>query len=79
MKVTDMEITSNLSGAYQIIALVRSDYYGDQEHLGHEDQVVQMILKLVPPESGKRWYLQITTLSLEKAETFKKKSNFSSQ
>ncbi|MBT4761933.1 MAG: hypothetical protein HOO06_09575 [Bdellovibrionaceae bacterium] len=77
LKVTDVEITSNSSGAYQVIALGRVSFYSEQQFLGHEDQVIKMILKLVPPESGKRWYLQIGSLSWEKAETFRAKSNLS--
>ena len=77
LKVTDIEITSNNDGAYRVIALGRADFYSDQQYLGHEDQVIEMILRLIPPESGKRWYLQITSLSWEKQENFKTKSNFS--
>ena len=77
LKVTDIEITSNNEGAYRVIALGRADFYSDQQYLGHEDQVIEMILRLVPPESGKRWYLQITSLSWEKQENFKTKSNYS--
>lgn len=79
LKVTDLEITSNLDGAYRVIALGKADFYADQQYLGHEDQVIEMILRLVPPESGKRWYLQINSLSWEKADTFKTKSNFSNK
>ena len=77
LKVTDVEIISNSGGAYKVTALGRVDFYADQQYLGHEDQVIQMVLKLVPPESGKRWYLQITFLSWEKAETFQTRSNLS--
>lgn len=77
LKITDIEITSNNEGAYRVIALGRADFYSDQQYLGHEDQVIEMILRLVPPESGKRWYLQITSLSWEKQENFKTKSNYS--
>ena len=77
LKVTDMEITSDLKGAYKVIALGRTDFYASQQYLGGEDQVIKMIVRLVPPESGKRWYLQIISLSWEGAETFKTKSGLS--
>lgn len=77
LKVTEIEITSDLKGAYRIIALGRADFYAEQQYLGHEDQVIEMIVRLVPPESGKRWYLQIISLSWDGAETFKTKSDLS--
>ena len=77
LKVTSIEITSDSKGAYRIIALGRADFYAEQQYLGHEDQVIKMIVRLVPPESGKRWYLQIVSLSWEGAETFKTKSDLS--
>ena len=76
-KITELEVTSDLKGAYQVVATGRVDFYANQQYLGYEDQVIQMVLKLVPPESGKRWYLQITSLQWEKAETFQTKSRLS--
>ena len=78
LKVNDIEITSDSKGAYQIIALGRTDFYTAQQYLGYEDEVIKMIVRLVPPESGKRWYLKIFSLSWEGAETFKTKSGLSS-
>ena len=77
LKVTDLEVTSDLKGSYKIVAIGRVDFYAEHQYLGHEDQIIQMILRLVPPESGKRWYLQITSLSWERAETFRAKSKLS--
>ena len=77
LKVTDMEVTSDLQGSYKVVVLGKVDFYSSHQYLGHEDQVIQMVLKLVPPETGKRWYLQITSLSWEKAETFHKRSSLS--
>ena len=77
LKVTSIEITSDSKGAYRIIALGRADFYAEQQYLGHEDQVIKMVVRLVPPESGKRWYLQIVSLSWEGAETLKTKSDLS--
>ena len=74
LTVTEKEIVSNDKGAYKVTALARADFYAGQQYLGHEDQVIEMILKLAPPESGKRWYLKITSLTWNKAETFKIKS-----
>ncbi len=77
IKIMEKKITSNESGAYKVVALVRADFYTEQQYLGYENQVVKMTMKLVPPDKEKRWYLQITSLSWEKAETFRTKSNLS--
>ena len=77
LKVIDMEIISDLKGAYKVVVLGRVDFFSDHQYLGHEDQSIQMTLKLVPPESGKRWYLQITSLSWEKVESFNKRLRIS--
>lgn len=77
LKVTKLETTSNNEGAYKIKAQGKVDFYAERQYLGAEDQVIEMVLVLVPPESGKRWYLQITSLQIEKAETFNKKTEFS--
>ena len=79
LKVTDVEIISNRNGAYKVVAMGRVDFFTSHEYLGHEDQVIQMTLKLVPPESGKRWFLQMTDLLWEKADKFNSKSSFNSQ
>ena len=64
------EITSKPNGEYQITAFARADFYAAGQALGHEDQVVEMRLKLVPPNRAKRWYLQITSLSWSKLTDF---------
>lgn len=71
------EIKTDNEGNYQVIATTRAEFYASQQYLGHEDQVVEMTLKLSPPEKGRRWYLEITGLTWGKAETFKTKNNLS--
>ena len=77
LKVTEKEIKTNEKGAFQVVALGRAEFYTGRQYLGHEDQVIEMVLKLVPPEKGKRWYLQITSLSWSKQDTFRAKSKLS--
>jgi len=77
IKIIEKKITSNERGDYKVVAMVRADFYTEQQYLGYENQVVKMTMKLVPPDKQKRWYLQITSLSWEKAETFRTKSNLS--
>ena len=74
LTVTEKEIISDDRGAYKIMALARADFYANQQYLGYENQIIEMVLKLTPPEQGKRWYLKIISLSWNRAKTFETKS-----
>ncbi len=73
LKINEKKITSNDKGVFHVVAFGRADYYVGGDYLGHEDQVIELNLTLVPPEANKRWYLQITGLSWNKLENFKAK------
>lgn len=75
MTVKSKVIKSDNNGSFQVTARVKADFYIRQQYLGHENQVVEMLLKLVPPKKGKRWYLQIKELSWFKEDTYRKKQN----
>jgi hypothetical protein len=76
-RVKSKKIISNTDGNYSITAFVRADFYASGQSLGHEDQVVEMTIKLVPPDREKRWYLQITALSWSKLESFQTRNTIS--
>lgn len=76
LTVTDKEIRTSGDGYYQVTALARKETYVNNEYLGHTDEAIEMVLQLMPPKSGKRWFLQINNLSRQKAETFKAKKGF---
>lgn len=76
LTVTDKEIRTSGDGYYQVTALARKETYVNNEYLGHTDEAIEMVLQLMPPKSGKRWFLQINSLSRQKAETFKAKKGF---
>ncbi|PIP90398.1 MAG: hypothetical protein COW79_07685 [Bdellovibrionales bacterium CG22_combo_CG10-13_8_21_14_all_38_13] len=71
------EIKTDNDGNYHVVATTRAEFYANQQYLGHEDQVIEMTMKLSPPERGRRWYLELTSLNWGKAETFKTKNNLS--
>ena len=75
LNVTQKEIKTDEKGNYRITAIGRAEFYSQNNFLGHEDQVIEMQLKLVPPESGRRWYLQITRLGWNKVEAFRAKKS----
>jgi len=76
LSINDVEITTNSDGAYKVVALAKAEFYSEQEFLGYEDQVIDMVMQLVPPKSGKRWYLEINSLSWDKAKTFRAKEKY---
>lgn len=70
LTLREREIRSDDKGAYKVVALGRAEFYGNQSYLGFEDQVIEMTLRLVAPEAGKRWTLQIESLAWNKAASF---------
>ena len=76
LTITEKEIRTTGDGYYQVTALARRDTYVNNEYLGRADEAIEMILQLVPPKSGRRWYLQINSLSRESANSFQAKKKF---
>ncbi|MGE3611002.1 MAG: hypothetical protein AB7I27_15535 [Bacteriovoracaceae bacterium] len=77
LTVMNKEIKTDNDGNYQVVATARAEFYANQQYLGHEDQVIEMSMKLTPPQKSHRWYLQLTSLSWTKADAFKTKTNLS--
>jgi hypothetical protein len=75
--ISEKEIRSNHEGKYEVTAIAKLDTFVNHEHIGTTDQVIEMVLKLVPPQAGKRWYLQIEKLESHEANTFRVKSRLS--
>jgi hypothetical protein len=71
LKVTDKEIISDEKGNYKVVAIVVRERYANNEYLGRTDEVVEMLIKLVPPKQGKRWFLQINSLTRTEANSFR--------
>lgn len=77
MTVVDKTIEADGKGNFRCVATARTDSYVNNEHIGYRDEVVDMMLELVPPEDGKRWYLQITSLSRSNRNAFQVKDQLS--
>lgn len=71
--VSEKEVSGDREGNYKAVITGRAEYYANHQYLGYEDQVIEMQLHLIPPSSGKRWYLEIATLTWNGADTFKTK------
>lgn len=76
LTVTEKEIRATGDGYYQVTALAKRDTYVNNEYIGHAEEVIEMTLQLVPPKSGRRWFLQINSLIRQNAETFKSKRRY---
>jgi hypothetical protein len=73
LTITEKEIRTTGDGLYRVTALARRDTYINNEYLGRADEAIEMILQLIPPSSGKRWYLQINSLTRQSADSFQVK------
>jgi len=73
LKIADKEIISDEKGNYKVVAIVTRERYANNEFLGKTDEVVEMIVKLMPPKQGKKWFLQITSLTRTEADSFRGK------
>ena len=77
LTINEKEIITNDDGSYKITAFARAEFYSNSNYLGHEDQVIQMDLSLTSPKAGKRWYLEISELTVSKAESFNSRKKLS--
>ena len=78
LKVTSKKIIADGQGSYQVTAFARADFYMDGQYLGHEDQVIEIQMQLVPPDNKRRWYLEIANLKWSKLDRFNTQSKFNS-
>lgn len=76
LTVTEKEIRSTGDGYYQVTALAKRDTYVNNEYIGNVEEAIEMMLQLVPPKSGKRWFLQINSLIRQNAQTFRAKRRY---
>lgn len=74
LSISEKEIRSTGDGYYQVTAIGKKDSFVNSEHLGSTDVVIEMVLKLIPPQAGKRWYLEIAKLVSQDANSFRVKS-----
>ncbi len=79
LTVVEKEIRTDRDGNYHSTVIARAEIYANRQYLGHENQVIEMDLKLVPPKKGKRWYLQISKLGWSKEESFRAKKSLLEQ
>lgn len=77
MTVIDKTIESDQKGKYRCVANVRTDSYVNNEHIGYRDEVIEMMMELVPPEDGKRWYLELSSLSRASRNSYQVKDKLS--
>lgn len=77
LSIAEKEIRTKHDGYYEVTAVAHKDSYANHEHLGTTDEVIEMVLKLIPPQAGKRWYLQIEKLESHESNAFRVKESLS--
>ena len=68
LKVTDRHIVAISQGGYRATVLALRERYANGESMGRTEEMIEMTMKLVPPERGKMWFLEITSLKRSKAD-----------
>jgi hypothetical protein len=66
--IQDKRIESDDRGRYKATVSTRTETFIAGEAIGYRNEVVEMGLRLVPPDAGRRWYLEITSLTRTSAE-----------
>ena len=54
-----------------MVAVASRERYVNNEFLGTSDEIIEMILQLVPPQKGKEWFLQINSLTRSESSSFR--------
>ena len=75
MTVLNRRIEADPGGRYRVTADVRTDSYIRSEYVGARDESVTMVLELVPPRDGRRWFLQIKSLARMTAAAHKSRDS----
>lgn len=70
LTVLDKRIESDAEGKYRAVVRTRTDSFVGSESIGYRNEVIEIGLRLVPPDVGRRWFLEITSLSRASAEAF---------
>jgi hypothetical protein len=70
LTILDKRIEADSDGRYRVVVRTRTDSFVGSESIGYRNEVVEMGLRLVPPDVGRRWFLEITSLSRASAEAF---------
>jgi len=69
--VTSRQIASDERGNYRVVATIKASSFVGSESLGAREEVIEMLMHLVPPKDGKRWFLEITSLSKFSKDAYK--------
>ncbi len=68
--ILEKKIESGNDGTYHAVVRVRTDSYVGAESIGYRNEVIDMGLRLTPPDAGKRWFLEMTSLSRTSSDAY---------
>ena len=75
MTILDKRIESDEKGRYKATVSTRTETFIGGEAIGYRNEVVEMGIRLVPPDAGRRWYLEITSLTRTSADAYSAAKN----
>jgi len=73
--VLDKRIESDEKGRYMATVSTRTETFIGGEAIGYRNEVIELGLRLVPPDAGRRWYLEITSLARTSADAYSAAKN----
>jgi len=73
--VLDKRVEADDQGRYKATVSTKTETFISGEAIGYRNEVIEMGLRLVPPDAGRRWYLEITSLTRTSADAYSAAKN----
>lgn len=71
----DRRIESDDQGRFKATVSTKTETFIGGEAIGYRNEVIEMGMRLVPPDAGRRWYLEITSLTRTSADAYSAAKN----
>lgn len=68
LTVLSKRVEADGKGSYHATVSARTDAFIGSEAIGYRNEVIEMQIRLIPPDAGKRWYLEMTALTRHSAD-----------
>jgi hypothetical protein len=68
LTVLSKRIEADGKGNFLASVNSRTDAFIGSEAIGYRNEVIEMQIRLIPPDAGKRWYLEMTSLTRRSAD-----------
>ncbi|MGE0175064.1 MAG: hypothetical protein AB7T49_19880 [Oligoflexales bacterium] len=68
LTILNKRIEADGKGSYRATVNVRTDAFIGSEAIGYRNEMIEMHLRLTPPDAGRRWYLEMIALTRHSAD-----------